>query len=264
MTMNFQIRNVSTQNELDINTALFKKFQTIDQATLMQRAIDYLTSIGATQRVADLAAIETGLTEFYQDRYDLLITDFSYGEVKQSLKSLIAHQETYANASPDDPLEATFSYEYSRQDGQSFKFTEGLKVGAKAGVKAKLPLVGEANVEVSAEVSFSAEQSFSTTESSKWNFLQKVTVKPLTSVKVIGYIRIGKIDAPFNCNVKVLDGNVLVEVKLKGDKGYSSWVFPVAAMMSDAERSFVLSGNLSGSEASDIYVKVEPVTTALL
>ncbi len=262
--MNYQARSLTTETELDINTALFKKFQTIDQAILMQRAIDYLNSIGATQRIANLAAIETGSSEFYQDHYGLLITDFSYGQVKQTLNNVVAHQETYANASPDDPLEATFSYEYSRQDGQAFKFTEGLKVGTKAGVKAKLPLVGEANVEVSAEVSFSAEQSFSTTETSKWNFNQKVTVKPNTSVKVVGFIRIGKVNAPFNCNVKVLDGNVLVEVKLKGDQGYSSWVFPVVAMMSDDERSFVLAGTLSGSEASDIFVKVEPVNTPLL
>ncbi len=262
--MNFQARNVGTSNELDVNEALYKKFQTIDQATLMERAIDYLTSIGATQKIASLAAIETGSSEFYQDHYDLLISNFSYSEVKQSLKSVVAHQETYTNASPDDPLEATFSYDYSRQDGQSFKFTEGLKVGTKAGVKAKLPLVGEANVEVSAEVSFSAEQSFSTTETSRWSFLQKVTVKPNTSVKVIGYIRIGKVDAPFSCNVQVLDGNVLVEVKLKDNQGYSSWVFPIAAMMSDAERSFVLSGTLTGSEASDTYVKVEPVNAPLL
>lgn len=261
--MNYQARNLAAETELDINPALFKKFQTIDQTVLMQRAIDYLTSIGANQKIASLAAIEAGSSEFYQDQYALLVTDFNYGQVKQSLNSIIAHQETYANASPDDPLEATFSYEYSRQDGQSFKFTEGLKVGTKAGVKAKLPLVGEANVEVSAEVSFSAEQSFSTTETSKWSFNQKVTVKPNTSVKVIGFIRIGKVDAPFNCNVRVLDGNVLVEVKLKGDQGYSSWVFPIAAMMSDDERSFVLSGTLTGSEASDIYVKVDPVNAPL-
>ncbi len=146
--MNYPVRGLKTENELDINAALLQKFQTIDQAVLTKRAIDYLTSVGATDKIARLAAIETGYSEFYQDHYGLLITDFSYGEVKQSLKSVIAHQETYANASPDDPLEATFSYEYSRQDGQSFKFTEGLKVGTKAGVKAKLPLVGEANVEV--------------------------------------------------------------------------------------------------------------------
>ncbi len=83
-------------------------------------------------------------------------------------------------------------------------------------------------------------------------------------MKVVGFIRIGKVDAPFNCNVRVLDGNVLVEVKLKDNQGYSSWVFPIVAMMSDEERSFVLSGTLTGSEASDIYVKVEPVNSPAL
>ncbi|HYP58501.1 MAG TPA: ETX/MTX2 family pore-forming toxin [Beijerinckia sp.] len=250
--------------DLDINQALSKEFQKISSAVLLERVVDYLTSIGRGKDAADVSFVDAKTTEFYQSNYDLLITDFTYGNVNTSMRDLVAHEEIYINSSPDDPLEATFSYEYSRQDGQSFKFTEGLKVGTKAGVKAKLPIVGEANVEVSAEVSFSAEQSFTTTETSRWNFSEKLTVKPSTSVKVTGLIRIAKLDAPFTCKVKVLDGNAFVELGLKGNKGYSQMVMPIKAIMSDEERSFVLSGNLNGSEAAETFVKVVPVNLPVL
>lgn len=264
--MNIQVakENLTAGGELDINGALHAKFQTIDQATLVERLIDYLTSVGRNQDVQRLAAVETKATEFYQTTYGLAISDFAYGNAAPILKDLIAHEETYVNSSPDDPLEATFAYEFSRQDGQNFKFAEGLKVGTKAGVKAKLPFVGEANVEVSAEVSFSAEQSFTTVQMSKWTFSTKVTVKPNTAVQVTGFIQIATLNTPFTCKVKVLDGNVLVEVKLKGDQGYTSWVVPIVYMMSDEERSFVLSGTLTGSEAARIFVKETPANAQIL
>ncbi len=262
--MNFQVMNIQSASELDINSALHAKFETIDQATLVDRLTDYLTSVGRISDAAKLVAVETKETEFYQTIYGLLISDFAYADVTPIFTDLAADEQTYVNASPDDPLEATFAYEFSRQDGQSFKFAEGLKVGTKAGVKAKLPFVGEANVEVSAEVSFSAEQSFTTVDTTKWSFSEKITVKPRTAVKATGYIRIAKLDAPFHCNVKVLDGNALIQVKIKGDQLYTSWVVPIVNMMSDDERSFALSGTITGSEAAKIYVEVTPVNIPIL
>ncbi|WP_026607982.1 ETX/MTX2 family pore-forming toxin [Methylocapsa acidiphila] len=264
--MNIQVtkENLTLGGELDINAALHAKFQTIDQAALVDRITDYLTSIGKIRDAQLIAAVETQSTEFYQRSYGLLISDFAYGNATPTFKDLVAHEETYVNASPDDPLEATFAYEYSRQDGQSFKFTEGLKIGTKVGLKAKLPLIGESNVEINAEVSFSAEQSFTTTETSRWSFSEKVTVKPNTAVKVTGFIQIAKLDAPFTCHVKVLDGDILVEVKLKGDQGYTSWGVPIVAMMSDDERSLTLSGTLTGSEAAKIFIKETPASVPVL
>jgi Clostridium epsilon toxin ETX/Bacillus mosquitocidal toxin MTX2 len=247
--------------ELDIKDALLKKYRQIDPSALTQRAFDYLSSINYRD-IADLKSVDRSTVDFYDD-YDLLITDFRYGTIAKSFSDAVAHEQTYSNSSPDDPLEATFTYTYTRQDSQTFKFTEGLKVGAKAGFKAKLPLVGESSVEVSAEVSFSAEQTIATTSTTTWQFSEKITVKPETAVQAKGFIRVAKVDAPFTCNVRVAGGKVLVWFLLKSGS-YTEIPMPVTDMMTDEERSFVLSGNLSGSEAADAYVKVRPVQVGVL
>lgn len=244
-------------SELDIKAALLERYEQIDQATLTERAFDYLTSTG--QDISNLQAVYRPTVEFYDDNYGLVITDFSYGNVTKSMSDLAAHTQTYRNQSPDDPLEATFTYTETRQDSQSFKFTEGLKVGAKAQFKAKLPLVGEASTEVSAEVSFSAEQTVSTTSTTTWQFSEKITVKPNTAVQATGFIRIAKLNAPFRCNVQVISGQVLVWFTLKNGT-YTETPIPVVDMMTDEERSFYLTGNLDGSEAAETYVNVVPVS----
>jgi hypothetical protein len=157
-------------------------------------------------------------------------------------------------------------YEYLHEDRQSFKFTKGLKVGAKAVFNAKLPLVCASYEKVSAEVSFSAEQTVTTAERSRWNFSETVTVRPNNDVKVTGFVRIAKLDAPFTCNVKVLDGDAFVELNLKTGTCWQL-VMPLIAIMSDDERTFGLSGNLESSKAVGTYVKVVstdlPVSSAL-
>jgi Clostridium epsilon toxin ETX/Bacillus mosquitocidal toxin MTX2 len=242
--------------ELDVKDALLKRYQQIDPSALTERAFDYLSSINYRD-IASLKSVDRSTVEFYDD-YGLLITDFSYGSVSKSFNDMVAHEQTYSNSSPDDPLEATFTYAYTRQDSQALKFTEGLKIGTKAAVKAKLPLVGESSVEVSAEVSFSAEQTIATTSTTNWQFSEKITVKPETAVQARGFIRVAKLDAPFTCHVRVTDGKVLVWFLLKSGS-YTELPIPITDMMTDEERSFVLSGNLSGSEAADAYVKVRPV-----
>ncbi len=244
-------------SELDIKNALLKNYQQVDPSALTLRALDYLSSINYRD-LANIESVDRSTVEFYETDYDLLITDFHYGAVSKSFSDLVAHEQTYINSSPDDPLEATFTYTFSRQDSQTFKFTEGLKIGTKAAAKVKLPLVGETAIEVSAEVSFSAEQSVVTTSTTTWQFSEKITVKPDTAVQAEGFIRVAKLDAPFTCNVRVTGGNVLVWFLLKGGNSYTELPIPVTDMMTDAERSFALAGNLSGSEAAETYVKVVP------
>lgn len=243
---------------MDIKSSLITRYQQIDPAVLYERAIDYLSSQG--ENTSNLKSVDRSKVDFYDD-YALLITNFSYGNTTKSMGEVTAHEQTYINSSPDNPLEATFTYTESRQDAQTFKFTEGLKVGAKASFKAKLPFVGEATTEVSAEATFSAEQTVATTVTTTWQFAEKITVKPTTAVKATGFISIAKLNAPFTCNVQVTGGKVLVWFRIT-DGTWTETPIPVTAIMTDEDRSFILSGNFDGSEAAETYVKVVPAAIA--
>lgn len=244
-------------SELDVKAALLANYNQIDPAVLYQRAIDYLTSSGGN--TDGLLSVDRSTVEFYDD-YGLFITDFSYGDGTKTMNDMAVHQQTYVNRSPDDPLEGTFTYTLTRQDSQTFKFTEGLKIGAKASFKAGLPVLAEGKVEVSGEISFSAEQTLATTTTTTWQFAEKVTVKPLTAVQATGFLRFAEMDMPFTCNVSVNSGKVLVWFQTTN--GYTETPIPVTDMMAIEERTFVLSGQFNGSEGDETYVQVDPLANA--
>ena len=96
---------------------------------------------------------------------------------------IVLVSQKIANPSPAT-INTRFEYAEATQDVIEFGFSETLKVGTKASIKAELPLAGEASMELSAEVAFTADNKWTTLQEKDWAGAIEIQVPPESQVDV--------------------------------------------------------------------------------
>jgi hypothetical protein len=228
-----------------------------DQANVWKRIQDYMKQIGDTETLKNVAGLDPGNTlEFYDD-YGITLTNFVYQTQDPVFAPEMVSERVYENDG-DTEISEDFSYSKALEESFTFGFTEGLKVGLQATVSAGLPLVGEAEVQISGEVSFEANQSWTQTETKTWEVRTTVPVPAHSTTKVQGYVRNAKIDATFSGIVRATKGKVLTWFKLN-DGTFTETPIPLVVLLTEDQRTFGVGGNFEGVEGVSAYTKVEKI-----
>jgi hypothetical protein len=215
-----------------------------DQAAMVQRLNDFIQQT-STKFVDKVAAI-SGVVSC--SNITSVVTDFSWTDVTQEIKDSVLYDQVYDNSHGSDKMTPTFTFSKSYQDSHTFKFTEGLKVGAKTTISADLPYLVKGEVEISAEASFSAEQSFTYTDTKTWTMSVPVEVLPGTVARVTGYLNMVKQNARFNAKQRVTDGIAMVWITDTLFQMKQPAVYPVRVLLTDRQREFNLSGTIDNIE----------------
>lgn len=245
-------------NEWDVVTELALRIKQ-DTATAWARVQAYYQRNGQSAQLNHIDSLD-GLTEFYDSDYGITLQDFTYSTPSIVQTPVVVSTRTYQNDG-DTEIQEDFEFSKAMEESFTFGFTEGLKVGAKATAKVGLPLVGESEVELSAEVTFQADQQWTNTETKQWSLKTSVPVPAHSTVKITGFITNAKIDTMFSGVAKATKGNVLTWFKLKGEGGYTEFPIPLVVLLPEDQRVFPVSGSFQGVEGISAYTHVEKVTS---
>lgn len=244
--------------EWDIAAVLAERIRQ-DMAGAWARVKAYYDEIGQSAELDGIAGLE-GLTQFYDDNYGITLRDFTYSTPEVVQRPIVASTRTYQN---DGNTEITDEFQFTKtmEESFTFRFTEGLKVGTKATASIGLPLVGESEVELSAEITFQADEEWSKTETKEWTLRTTVPVPPHSNVKVTGFITNAAIDATFSGVAKATRGLVLTWFRME-QGGYTEFPVPLVVLLPESQRTVPLSGSFRGVEGINAYTRVEDVAGA--
>ena len=213
-----------------------------DQAALVGKMNDFL------QRIAPDSPVRVQRIDSVPkcSNISTVLTDFKWDDKASSpidkAETTVLYQQIYDNRKGADKMTPTFSFSKSTQDSHTFKFTEGLKVGAKTSVSAGLDFLAKGEVTISAEVSFSAEQSFSYADTKTWTMSVPVEVLPGTVANVKGSLRISKKRGQFEAVQRVTDG--LAQVWVTNTMGMKMpGIYPLSVLLDPQDRDFKVSGS---------------------
>lgn len=232
-----------------------------DTAGAWARVQAYYQQIGQSSELDNFDNL-TGLTMFYDSDYGITLQDFTYSTPEVVQTPMVVDTRTYQNDGDTQVLDE-FSFTKTVEESFTFSFTEGLTVGTTATAKVGLPLIGESEVELSAEVTFQAEQQWAKTETHEWSLKTTVPIPAHSTVKITGFITNAKIDATFSGIAKATKGKVLTWFALKGvDAGFTEIYIPLVVLLPEEQRVFPISGSFQGVEGISSYTHVEKVSLA--
>ena len=252
-------------SETDVAARLNKAVMA-NPATILARIQDYLKSIDEPEKAAEavnLLGLEGGAAG-----YTVVLSDFQYSEVNPMFSPTLVVERVFDNDSGAE-ITDTFTYNKTLQEAQTFSFTEGLKVGAKATAKFSLPLVGETSVEVNAEVSFGATQTFAVSTSQSWTQTSSVKVPPHTSVKVTGLVKLGSNkQRGFTGQAHVIGGTFYFLLSRTADPA-RQWIeewyleVPMSAVLDPSDMWFPVSGSWTGALGVAVMISAVPAAVAV-
>lgn len=266
--------------ELDIRGQLLKTWMAIPFDERERRVKEYMTSNGITipgyldehDGQFKKTMLNTVFLSEDDNDYQTTICNFQYSDPVTSETVEIAHEQEFEYDVTKDKehsgnVSTTFTYSANESRSLQYKFTEGLKLGAKAKFEAKAPFVGT-EIEVSAEVSFSADQTITNTTTETWTYSTQITVPSGTKALVEAVINVAHVEAAFTCTAQVDGGSLgigfYIAEPVPGKMPYLQQFWcPVTELMQEQERSLTLSGSFGGGAgvSQDTRVRFEPLAS---
>lgn len=196
---------------------------------------------------------------------DIVLTNFEFKEISASQESTIVAEKTISNPS-DVKVTDTFTYSKSVEDVFAFKFSEGLKMGTKVTVEARVPVIKiGGSVEVYGETTFDAEQSWSKKVTETFSDSISFEVPAQTSVRATATLssQKGKFSFTAVATAGTL-GWVTVTYHLKNGSAYTSPVVPLGILLPDAkDRQVPVSGMLDDALSITVNISTRPLNSGV-
>nr|WP_294508286.1 ETX/MTX2 family pore-forming toxin [uncultured Rhodopila sp.] len=189
------------------------------------------------------------------DDLGLVLSDFTFSAVDGTKATEIIGSKNFQN---DGNATITDSFTYSTTKTESFtlKFTEGLKVGLKAEVKAGFGFIIGAKVTVSGEITFNSEQSWTSQVAETFGDTITITVPPKTRLLASAVLNLEKGRFNFRgvATATNLKNIVQMGFRLK-EGGFNSWNIPLEVLLpADADRQVPVAGIVDGALAVSVTV----------
>lgn len=196
--------------------------------------------------------------------FDIVIFDFNFKDEQRTPTKSIITESTFRNDSPGVTIQKQFSYSATYTDAFSYGFTEGLKIGTKAILKAGISFLVQGRLEVSAELSFGANQTVTATKTENFSNTITITVAPSTSVRVVANLLQWKGATNFTASA-ALDASQIptaqVSWSLKGGGAQTSLVPLDVLLPNHSDWIVPVAGTMNADMGYDAEVETTPITT---
>lgn len=192
------------------------------------------------------------------------ILEFSYSNINKDTTPIIGFEETVNNSNNDANVTVTVAYTKTLEETFSFRFNEAVEISTSVTVSAGLPLIGEAEVEVSGSFSLGSEQEWTTTETRTWQVNEAVVVAAGKSAQIAGVINNGKINSQFTAklipnNTTKIDIYINTEIPNGGGWGAACGM-PISVLFTDDE----LENEIGAIPLSGVFNGIEGIGTDII